>query len=138
MRRKIHVHIHTVVPTLSVSAAPPTEDNRKAEEKDVINYSPNALQVMKQKESTARRRASSIPSLGNWAGPVIVSDISERDEKPPTKWQVLVDFLDLKLLQDPVYLNIVLGISFANYSDTAFFTIQPMYLFMLGFSKVKS
>uniref|UniRef100_A0A182QJX4 Major facilitator superfamily (MFS) profile domain-containing protein n=1 Tax=Anopheles farauti TaxID=69004 RepID=A0A182QJX4_9DIPT len=81
------------------------------------------------------RRASSIPGLGNWSGPVVVSDSTERDSKPATKWQILVDFLDLTLLKDPIYVNIVLGISFALYSDLAFFTIQPMYLFMLSFSK---
>lgn len=82
------------------------------------------------------RRASSIPGLGNWSGPVVVSDTTERDKKPATKWQVLVDFLDLTLLKDPIYVNIVLGISFALYSDLAFFTLQPMYLFMIGFGKV--
>lgn len=47
-----------------------------------------------------------------------------------------MDFLDLTLLNDLIYVNIVLGISFALYSDTSFFTIQPMYLFELGFTKV--
>ncbi|XP_050084066.1 monocarboxylate transporter 12 [Anopheles aquasalis] len=83
----------------------------------------------------ASRRASSIPGLGNWSGPVVVSDSTERDSKPATKWQILVDFLDLTLLKDPIYVNIVLGISFALYSDLAFFTLQPMYLFMMAFSK---
>lgn len=32
-------------------------------------------------------------------------------------------------------MNIVFGMSFALYSDTAFFTLQPLYLFELGFSK---
>lgn len=52
--------------------------------------------------------------------------------------QVVVDFLDLTLLKDMIYVNIVLGISFALYSDVAFFTLQPVYLFYLGFSKVRS
>ncbi|XP_058121202.1 monocarboxylate transporter 7 [Anopheles ziemanni] len=81
------------------------------------------------------RRASSIPGLGNWSGPVVVSDSTERDSEPATKWQILVDFLDLTLLKDPIYVNIVLGISFALYSDLAFFTLQSMYLFMMAFSK---
>lgn len=51
--------------------------------------------------------------------------------------QKVIDFLDLTLLKDLVYLNIVLGISFALYSDNSFFTLQPMYLFTLGFSKVR-
>lgn len=51
--------------------------------------------------------------------------------------QKVVDFLDLTLFKDLIYVNIALGMSFALYSDTAFFTLQPMYLFELGFSKVK-
>lgn len=47
----------------------------------------------------------------------------------------MVDFLDLTLVKDIVYMNLALGVSFALYSDTAFFTLQPMYLFELGFSK---
>lgn len=50
--------------------------------------------------------------------------------------QKVVDFLDLTLFNDLIYVNIALGMSFALYSDTAFFTLQPMYLFQLGFSKV--
>lgn len=48
----------------------------------------------------------------------------------------VVDFLDLTLLKDPVYVNISLGISFALYSDMSFFAIQPLYLLELNFSKV--
>lgn len=83
-----------------------------------------------------QRRASSISSLGNWSGAVIVSEAIEPIQKCDGKWQKVVDFLDLGLLNDFIYVNIVLGISFALYSDTSFFTLQPMYLFELGFSKV--
>lgn len=48
----------------------------------------------------------------------------------------MADFLDLSLLKDVVYLNIMSGISFAVASDGAFFALQPMYMFQLGFSKV--
>lgn len=48
----------------------------------------------------------------------------------------MVDFLDLTLVKDAAYMNLALGVSFVLYSDTAFFTLQPMYLFELGFSKV--
>lgn len=84
-----------------------------------------------------KRRTSSISSLGNWTGAVVVSDASDCvRRKTNEKWQMVVDFLDLTLLNDFVYVNIVLGISFALYSDVAFFTLQPMYLFHLGYSKV--
>lgn len=107
-------------------------------------------------------RASSITSLGNWSGPVVVSDVSPQmthsrqasrrpsmlpagpgagvQETPPApkkSWvQAVVDFLDLTLLKKPIYVNIVLGITFALYSDITFFTMQPVYLFELGYSKV--
>lgn len=97
-----------------------------------------SLDPLQIEESFSRsRRASSISSLGNWTGAVIVSDATEI--MPTTgKWKAVVDFLDLTLLNDPVYVNIVLGISFALYSDMAFFTLQPLYLFELGYSKVIS
>lgn len=50
----------------------------------------------------------------------------------------IVDFLDLTLLKDVIYVNIALGMSFALYSDVMFFTIQPLYLFQLEFTKVSS
>ncbi|EDW82900.1 uncharacterized protein Dwil_GK24906 [Drosophila willistoni] len=114
-------------------------------------------------------RASSITSLGNWSGPVIVSDASPQmlhslqasrrqstvvpavglppqlpslpeaggDETPKKSWvRTLVDFLDLTLFKQVIYVNIVLGITFALYSDITFFTLQPVYLFELGYNKV--
>lgn len=50
--------------------------------------------------------------------------------------QKVVDFLDLTVLNDLIYVNMALGTSFALYSDNTFFTLQPMYLFELGFSRV--
>lgn len=104
-------------------------------------------------------RCSSITSLGNWTGPIVVSDASPemsniigsrrastiiaemqecqtcgKDDR--SICQIIVDFLDLTLLKKPIYVNIVLGISFALYSDIAFFTLQPLYMFELGFDKV--
>ncbi|XP_062140244.1 monocarboxylate transporter 7 [Drosophila sulfurigaster albostrigata] len=119
----------------------------------------HALQIL-------RSRASSITSLGNWTGSMVVSDASpqmmhslqasrrqsvisgspvgeQEAAAPPaeviTKKSLcgtIVDFLDLTLLKQPVYVNIVLGITFALYSDITFFTMQPTYLFELGYTKV--
>ncbi|XP_041765847.1 monocarboxylate transporter 7 [Anopheles merus] len=123
------------VPT-SAPVAGAASDEKPPKTEDDFRELP-AGQALSQRNAKLRasRRASSIPGLGNWSGPVVVSDSTERDTKPATKWQILVDFLDLTLLKDPIYVNIVLGISFALYSDLAFFTLQPMYLFMLAFSK---
>ncbi|XP_035892105.1 LOW QUALITY PROTEIN: monocarboxylate transporter 1 [Anopheles stephensi] len=122
------------VPTTATTTG--AEEERPTKTEDDFQELP-AGQGLCQRNAKLRgsRRASSIPGLGNWSGPVVVSDSTERDTKPATKWQILVDFLDLTLLKDPIYVNIVLGISFALYSDLAFFTLQPMYLFMLSFSK---
>ncbi|BFG01448.1 uncharacterized protein DMAD_01198 [Drosophila madeirensis] len=106
-------------------------------------------------------RASSITSLGNWSGPVVVSDASPQmlhslqssrrpsmvggspttnataPDVPKKGWiRSVVDFLDLTLLKKPIYVNIVLGITFALYSDITFFTMQPVYLFELGYSRL--
>jgi hypothetical protein len=40
----------------------------------------------------------------------------------------LNEFLDLTLLTDPVYVNIVLGLSLSFASDTIFFTVFPFHL----------
>ncbi|XP_053680188.1 monocarboxylate transporter 7 [Anopheles nili] len=131
-----------LVPSSPLPELAPMVDGKVAEKTssedgDGFEELPARARALSQRSAKLRgsRRASSIPGLGNWSGPVVVSDSTERDSKPATKWQILVDFLDLTLLKDPVYVNIVLGISFALYSDLAFFTLQPMYLFMLAFSK---
>uniref|UniRef100_A0A182W0Y1 Major facilitator superfamily (MFS) profile domain-containing protein n=1 Tax=Anopheles minimus TaxID=112268 RepID=A0A182W0Y1_9DIPT len=132
--RRIRVDATSSVEYAPVLTVTTTDEKPKTE--DDFQELP-AGQGLCQRNTKLRgsRRASSIPGLGNWSGPVVVSDSTERDTKPATKWQILVDFLDLTLLKDPIYVNIVLGISFALYSDLAFFTLQPMYLFMLAFSK---
>lgn len=104
--------------------------NERSASLDPLQFDVNGFDVTK-------RRASSISSLGNWTGAVVVSDASDCvGKKTNEKWKMVVDVLDLTLLSDPVYVNIVMGLSFALYSDVAFFTLQPMYLFHLGYSKV--
>ncbi|XP_046395056.1 monocarboxylate transporter 5-like [Ischnura elegans] len=47
----------------------------------------------------------------------------------------VVDFLDLRLLKDPSYVNLALGLSVSCLSDTNFFTVLPFHLQRtLGFS----
>lgn len=105
--------------------------------KELLSSKSASLDPMRVEDDFRRtdRRASSISSLGNWTGAVVVSDVNGTLKKNEM-WQTIVDFLDLTLLNDSIYLNIVLGLSFALYSDMAFFTLQPMYLFEIGYSKV--
>nr|XP_014097240.2 monocarboxylate transporter 9 [Bactrocera oleae] len=127
-------------------ATPVMESNNLS---PLIHGKPRSLAASITREDVKKisSRASSITSLGNWTGPIVVRDASPEMtpfqsmlavntvEEERSCWQILVNFLDLKLLKKPIYLNIVLGISFALYSDIAFFTLQPLYLFELGFTK---
>ena len=46
-----------------------------------------------------------------------------------------MDFLDLRLLLDPVYVNIVIGMSFSLICMLQFFAFYPILVVDLGFSK---
>lgn len=48
----------------------------------------------------------------------------------------IVDFLDLTLFYQPMYVNICFGMSFALFSDLTFCTIYPTYLRELLFDKM--
>lgn len=52
-----------------------------------------------------------------------------------TVWQKISAFMDLELLKDPVYLNILFGISIFNVAESNFKMIVPFYLADLGQSK---
>lgn len=46
-----------------------------------------------------------------------------------------MDYLDLTLLKDWVYVNIVIGLTVALYADGCFFILLPLYLFELSFTQ---
>ena len=103
--------------------------NKKPYRDTVHPVIPQQSLSLKRSDSISNRRTSSIKELSN------LTEICSQQSR--TKWQIVVDFLDLTLLKNPVYVNIVVGISLAHYSDVAFFTFQPMYLFLLGYTKVR-
>ncbi|CAO1399339.1 unnamed protein product [Diamesa hyperborea] len=100
------------------------DDINKKPYRDTVNpINPQqGLCLARSNHSISSRRTSIIKEVSN------LTEIR-------TNWQIVVDFLDLTLLKNPVYVNIVVGISLAHYSDVAFFTFQPMYLFLLGYTK---
>lgn len=53
-----------------------------------------------------------------------------------TSRQKFVDILDLTLLKDVVYVNIISGLTFAHLADAYFAILLPMYLSELNISKV--
>lgn len=50
----------------------------------------------------------------------------------------VLDILNVKVLNDPVYCNICIGQSFVNFSDLTFFIFQPMLLFQYGYDSVRT
>jgi hypothetical protein len=50
-------------------------------------------------------------------------------------WTAVVNFLDLRLLLDPVYVNISVGISFSLICMLQFFAFFPILVLDLGYSK---
>ncbi|XP_036337001.1 monocarboxylate transporter 13 [Rhagoletis pomonella] len=96
----------------------------------VIICEEQQLTVIKTSLPTVENEVKIINAL-----PVLKTTSAASEQHARNWWQLLVNFLDLTLLQLPIYVNIVLGISFALYSDIAFFTLQPLYLFELGFTK---
>jgi hypothetical protein len=49
-------------------------------------------------------------------------------------WCAVVDFLDLRLLLDPVYVNIVIGIGISFFADITYCSLFPLVVIKLGYS----
>ncbi|XP_030033644.1 monocarboxylate transporter 9 isoform X2 [Manduca sexta] len=71
-------------------------------------------------------KAASVSSLGNF-GSIAVEPmpiIKNREGK----WQTVAEFLDLTLLKDLVYDNIIFGMALTFFADLTFFTLEPLFL----------
>ncbi|PNF41779.1 hypothetical protein B7P43_G03449 [Cryptotermes secundus] len=53
-------------------------------------------------------------------------------------WSAVVDFLDLRLMLDPVYVNIAIGIAVSFFADVTYCTLFPLVVLKLGFSRADS
>lgn len=49
----------------------------------------------------------------------------------------LIVFFDLDLLRDPIYVNLMLGITFANFTELNFALLTPFILGEYGFTKLQ-
>lgn len=65
------------------------------------------------------------PSLGS----------NESQDRCDRCWTAVINFLDLRLLLDPVYVNISIGISFSLICMLQFFAFYPILVLDLGYSK---
>ncbi|XP_013133123.1 PREDICTED: monocarboxylate transporter 9-like isoform X1 [Papilio polytes] len=71
-------------------------------------------------------KAASVSSLGNFGS--IAAEPMPIIKNKEGKWQTVADFLDLTLLKDLVYDNIIIGMALTFFSDLTFFTLEPLFL----------
>ncbi|CAH2050760.1 unnamed protein product, partial [Iphiclides podalirius] len=71
-------------------------------------------------------KAASVSSLGNFGN--IAAEPMPIIKNKEGKWQTVAEFLDLTLLKDLVYDNIIIGMSLTFFSDLTFFTLEPLFL----------
>ncbi|CAG9859715.1 unnamed protein product [Phyllotreta striolata] len=64
-----------------------------------------------------------------------ISPPGEKAESKATFWQKVVEFMDLDLLNCPIYLNLVLGLSLAYVAEQNFKTVLPFLFLNLGYDK---
>ncbi|XP_053999521.1 uncharacterized protein LOC128887541 isoform X1 [Hylaeus anthracinus] len=58
-------------------------------------------------------------------------------EERKTFLEAVIMFFDLDLLRDPIYVNMMLGITFANFAEMNFSLLTPFILSEFGFSKIR-
>ncbi|XP_026320070.1 monocarboxylate transporter 9-like isoform X2 [Hyposmocoma kahamanoa] len=71
-------------------------------------------------------KAASVSSLGNFGS--IAAEPMPIIKNKEGKWQTVAEFLDLTLLKDPIYDNIIVGMALTFFADLTFFTLEPMFL----------
>lgn len=61
----------------------------------------------------------------------------EMSKKPskPTFWRRFVDLMDVSLLKDPIYLNILFGLSIFYVAEMNFKMVTPFFFNSLGYNK---
>lgn len=65
-------------------------------------------------------------------------EIEEREQSLAKKaLEAVIIFFDLDLFRDPVYVNLMLGITFANFAELNFSLLTPFILSEYGFSKMQ-
>lgn len=81
------------------------------------------------------KRIASIMSLNDMDDGTAVKE-APKTYKPIGSWQKMVNCFDLTILKSFVFWNITLGMTLTMHADSTFFTLLPMYLFELDFTKV--
>lgn len=97
------------------------------------------MQAFAVTEGTHMRRNMSYPGVQFHTPKKISSFIREPIEMKPQKkkslWQKIVKFMDLDLLKDPIYLNLLFGLSVFYVAEQNFKMVTPFFLFKIGYDK---
>ncbi|XP_049882440.1 monocarboxylate transporter 9-like [Pectinophora gossypiella] len=80
-------------------------------------------------------KAASVSSLGNFGS--IAAEPMPIIKNKEGKWQTIADYLDLTLLKDLVYDNIIFGMSLTFFADLTFFTLEPLFLGKCNLSRTE-
>lgn len=62
------------------------------------------------------------------------SPVQEK-KKDGTLWQRFVEFMDLDLLKDPIYLNLIFGLSIFYVAEQNFKMVVPFFFSSIGYDK---
>ncbi|XP_031844862.1 uncharacterized protein LOC116432331 [Nomia melanderi] len=59
------------------------------------------------------------------------------EEKRKTWWETVIIFFDLDLLRDPIYVNLMVGVTLASFTEINFSLLTPFILSEYGFTKIQ-
>ncbi|XP_073958265.1 monocarboxylate transporter 1-like isoform X2 [Choristoneura fumiferana] len=90
-----------------------------------------------------KRTANDVENAENKEENVKLMNVRDNDVAPAVTREIdtskirtkIAEVLNLKVLKDPIFVNICVGQSFVNFSDITFFVFQPMLLFQYGYDK---
>jgi hypothetical protein len=88
-----------------------------------------------------KKRMSALPNDAKNALPTSKTKKVKDESKLPTHpshesyWRRVVNFMDLDLLKDPIYLNILFGLSIFYVAELNFKMVVPFFLHDLGYTK---
>ncbi|XP_023935742.2 monocarboxylate transporter 9-like [Bicyclus anynana] len=71
-------------------------------------------------------KAASVSSIGNFGN--IAAEPMPIIKNKEGKWETVAEYLDLTLLKDLVYDNIICGMALTFFADLTFFTLEPLFL----------
>lgn len=63
------------------------------------------------------------------------SPLKINEEKKKNMWQRIVTFMDFDLLKDPIYLNLVFGLSIFYVAEQNFKMVTPFFFASIGYDK---